>query len=82
MKSNGFGSFILNIVVRVDRQYADEAQKAMQATVKDVTDDYVDLLWNTKSTKAGDDETIVFEIGYLLDIPDGSWKIIWSESEY
>lgn len=54
----------------------------MRATVKDIKDDYVDLLWTTKSTKAGDDEAIVFEIGYLLDVPDRSWKIIWSESEY
>ncbi|MFN3828231.1 MAG: hypothetical protein ACK4NR_11480 [Micavibrio sp.] len=82
MKSNGFGSFIQKIVVRVNQEYADEAREALQATVKDVTEGHTDLIWTTKSTRSGDDETIVFELGYLLKIPDGAWEIVWSESKY
>ena len=82
MESNGFGSFINKIVVRVDKDYAETAQKSLSAKVIDTTDQYVDLVWKRASTKTGDDETVVWELAMFIGIPEGKWKIIWKDSHY
>lgn len=51
--------------------------------VKNIAADHVNFLWITKSSRAGDDVTLVYDmVGDLRHIPRGSWKIIWDESEY
>ena len=82
MKSNGHGSHIQQIIVRVDRDYAKPAQDALNAEIKEKNDKYWDLLWNRRTTTLRKDDEIVFEADMWLDIPSESWRIIWDSSEY
>lgn len=82
MKSNGFGSFTNRIIMRVDNRYAERAREALAAEVRNVHDDFTDIIWTRSSTKKRDDETIVYEAHMHLNIPNDSWHIIWEDSDY
>lgn len=81
-KSNGFGSNINEIIVLVPEHQGDEAALQFGAAATELPPEGQNrvFLWNRKSTRRGDDETVVFDLGYLLT--GVSWDIDWSRSRY
>lgn len=83
MKSNGYGSFIQSIIIRITQPHSNALAKALRTEPFSVTPKHHDFEWNRKTARAGRDDDIVFEFGMLYpDIPDDSYQFLWSESEY
>jgi hypothetical protein len=82
MKSNGFGSLIQEIVVKVSTAYVDRLN-GYQVLAKN--DDFTEFQIDLKTTRPDDDETVIYEIHYLLSalkIPRNAWSIDWDRSSY
>ena len=84
LQSNGHGSFVQKIVVRVDTEHVEAFKQAFDTEPFRVTEHHSDFAVQTSSTKTGDDETVMYEIDYRLpDLPSfKGWKVLWGESSY
>lgn len=83
-KSNGFGRYELQIIVRVDSEYVGMFASAFGIEPFRTTPEHSDFTVQLHSKKRGDDETIMYEIDYRLpDLPSfKGWKVLWDESIY
>ena len=84
-KSNGYGSFNPEIIVRVDRAHAQHVKDTLAVSPFRTSEDdsYSDFKWVARAPKRGDDEYLVYYLGHLLnDIPHDAYKIMWDESKY
>ena len=84
IQSNGFGSFVQKIVVRVDIEHVEAFGDAFGVEPFRTTPAHSDFVIQTSSTKRGDDETIMYEIDYRLpDLPPfQGWKVLWDQSVF
>jgi len=81
--STGYGSFILEIILRTPRGYEDEVKAALGLTpsYRDNDPNGAYYTWSPTSIKRGDDETIVWTLHHHL--PDQIPRtILWEESNY
>ena len=85
LKSNGFGSFQQLIAVSIDQYWTDELLKidGSKLLQQEKHRSLIQIpLW---SCRTGDDETVVYEIRYMLTalgVPFADWSIDWSRSNY
>ncbi|MBB1492840.1 hypothetical protein H5395_15170 [Paracoccus sp. MC1854] len=81
--STGYGTFILEIVLRTPRGYEDEVRGALglDPDYRDRDPDCAYFTWSPTHVKRGDDETIVWTLAHHLPghIPR---EILWEESRY
>lgn len=81
--STGYGTFILEIILRTPRGYEDEVRAALglEPRYQDDDPDGTYYTWSPSRVKRGDDETIVWMLYHYLPehIPR---QIIWEESKY
>ena len=84
IQTNGFGSFIPKIVVRVEKQHAEAFSDAFGVEPFRELPYHSDFVIHVKSTKRGDDETIMYDIDYRLpDLPPfQGWSVLWGESVF
>ena len=84
IQTNGFGSFVPKIVVRVEQEYVQMFAEAFGVEPFRELPHHSDFIIHVKSTKRGDDETIMYDIDYrLLDLPSfHGWSVLWGESVY
>lgn len=86
MKSNGFGSWIQEIVVHVDKEHAEQiASELGVAPFKEAGDPVRSyFLWSRTSPCAGNDEDIIFDLFRLLGNPADrlGWSVDWDNSQY
>ena len=85
LKNNRYGSFTPEIIVRVDTAYVERAQDALGGLPFRTSEDdsYSDFKWVARAPKRGDDEYLVYLLGFLIsDVPCEAYKILWEESTY
>lgn len=86
MKSNGYGSFVQNILVHVDREHAEPvASKLGIEPFKEVGEPLrVYFAWTRLTTRPGNDEDVVWDLSVLLGVVSDrfSWQIDWDASDY
>lgn len=84
LKSNGYGSYINKIVVRVDIEHVDTFAEAFSTTPFRTAPEHSDFIVQTSARSRGDDETIMYTIDCMLpDIPPfKGWRVLWDESSY
>ncbi|WP_347917472.1 metallophosphoesterase [Paracoccus marcusii] len=81
--STGWGSFVMEIVVRTPRGYEEHVEKALglAPSYRDDDPDGAYYLWRPTHTRRGDDETLVWTLAHHLpaEVPR---MIIWDESRF
>lgn len=85
MKSNGYGSFKANLVVRVKNEHVNAFSECFNVEPFEQTDEHSDFRISMTTRKQGDDETLMYEIDYRLPQsvpPFKGWKILWDQSQY
>ncbi len=84
IKSNGYGSFVQKIVVRVDSEHVETFSDAFGAKPFRTLPDHSDFIVQTSATKRGDDETVMYDIDYRLPTLPAfkGWKVLWDESVF
>lgn len=86
MKSNGFGSMEQSLVIHVPREQAPQLESLLDCVAwkQECDEERSYFLWRRWSTRAGDDEDVVFELSTHLDRAADKldWKIDWVVSEY
>ena len=83
MKSNGYGSCIQEIIVKVPLDRIDDAIRDLELEPFKRDDSFAYFGVHLTSTRRGDDETVMYEIDHLLSsIQMGTWKIDWDNSHY
>ena len=85
LKSNGFGSFQQLIAVSVDQCWIDKLLKIDGAKLLQQDKSRSLIQIPLLSRRTGDDETVVYEIRYMLTalgVPFADWSIDWNQSEY
>lgn len=82
--SNGYGSFINKIVVRVDSEHVETFADAFDTKPFRTTAEHSDFIVQASTRYRGDDETIMYEIDYRLpNLPSfKGWKVLWDKSIY
>ncbi|MCC5986514.1 MAG: hypothetical protein JJT95_02455 [Pararhodobacter sp.] len=83
MRSNGFGSFIQEIVVHVPRAHAAEVSEILgvEPFVHDLPSGRSYFRVERHSTRRGDDESVVYDL--QLDLPFSlGWRVDWEQSQY
>ncbi|WP_114965327.1 hypothetical protein [Alkalilacustris brevis] len=83
MKSNGFGSYIQEIVVHVPQAQAEEAAKALRAQpfAQNAESGRSFFRIERLTRKQGDDEGVVFDLSH--DLPAHiDWAVDWGQSDY
>ena len=85
LKSNGFGSFQQIIVISIDQYWTDELLKidGCKLLKQDKSRSLIQI--PLLSRRTGDDETVVYEIRYMLTalgVPFADWTIDWDRSQY
>ena len=84
MTSNGCGSFINEVVVRVDTEHVETFSDAFGVEPFRVLEGCADFSIQLKSARKSDDETMMYEIDYRLpDLPSfKGWSVLWGENSY
>ena len=84
VRTNGNGSFLLNIVIRVDKQFSEAFSLFSSIEPDRSSEEFSDFNWELKSIKRGDDENVVDEVHRMIHsvVPFECWKILWDESTY
>lgn len=84
VQSNGYGSFINKVVVRVDIKHVETFSDAFGAEPFRVLEGCSDFVVQASTSYRGDDETVLYEIDYRLPVtvPRSAWSIQWGESSY
>jgi hypothetical protein len=82
--SNGYGSFINEVVVRVDTEHVETFSDAFDIKPVKSTTEHSDFIVNVYGRYRGDDATVLYEIDYRLpnSIPRSAWSVLWGESSY
>ena len=83
-RSNGFGSFVNKIVVRVDSEHVETFSDAFDAEPFRTSPEHSDFTVNVSGRYRGDDEGVLYEIDHRLpDLPSfKGWSVLWGESVY
>lgn len=79
MKSNGFGSYIQNIVVHVPQEHAREVSKILgvEPFAHGPSSGRSFFRIERQSIRRGDDEGVVFDLSHDLPFSLG-WKVDWA----
>ena len=81
--STGWGSFVMEIVVRTPKGYEEHVEKALglAPSYREDDPDGAYFLWQPTHTRRGDDETLVWTLAHHLpaEVPR---MIIWDESRF
>ena len=72
------------IVVRIDTEHVETFKEAFDTKPFRTTDKHSDFIVQTSSRYRGDDETVMYEIDYMLpDLPAFTgWSVLWEESDW
>lgn len=86
MKSNGYGRFIQQIVIKVSIAVLDAVSQRLGISAEPDTGDAstAKLIWTRLTRQLGNDGDVVFDLfAELGDLADKTqWKIDWEASEY
>ena len=85
LKSNGFGSFEQLIAVSTHGNWTDELLKIDGSKLLEQDESRSLIQIPLLSRRTGDDETVVYEIRYMLTalgVPFADWTIDWDRSQY
>lgn len=84
LESNGYGSFINEVVVRVDTEHIEAFCDVFGVEPFGVLEGCSDFSIQLKSARKFDDEMVMYEIDYMLpDLPAfKGWKVLWGKSFY
>lgn len=83
-----FGSHALKIYVRIYAPSIENFQNQIQVPPinngvnKEKSIAFSDFIWETKSTRKGDDETLIYDFSYKFNLPESDWEIIWEKSQF
>lgn len=83
MKSNGFGSYIQEIIVHVPDEHAAEVSRILgqEPVEHDPSSERSYFRIERNSIRRGDDEGVVFDLS--RDLPFSlEWKVDWARSQY
>lgn len=88
LKSNGFGSYLTQIIWRVQAPHFSLAEKEAGRppfrfsgeTLE--TSEHADFLLEIPMKNLKDGETIDYMVACSTDVPNDCWSILWRESEY
>jgi hypothetical protein len=81
MKSNGFGRFKQQIVLRVEQDYAPQVEECLNtAPFRILPSGHRDFMWERLSSNLRNDEDVVIDAYMMVDMEKCS--IVWDESEY
>lgn len=83
MKTNGYGSYVQNIVINVKLSQVSEMSEALKTEPTSINTvmGYASFTVSLTSIRKLDDETVVYKLGHIL--PTGiNWRVDWNKSEY
>ena len=86
MRATGYGSWVQEIVVHVDREHMEEVAALLGTHPFKEAGHPVRayFMWNRTTTRAGNDEDVVFDLFRLLGDPADrlDWCVNWDTSQY
>lgn len=82
IKSNGYGSFIQEIIFKVDISVVDAAKRELDDEPFKIDDTHAYFKIYRNDRKRGDDEGIVFDLWSEFSFDNKHWSIDWENSVY
>jgi len=82
MKSNSFGSFIQEIIIRVDLTAYETARQDLNYDAFKTDEHHAYFKVLRYDRKRGDDESIVHDLSDLFSFNNEYWSIDWEQSVY